>query len=55
MVSSAVSAPEPKNVVILGGGIIGVSIAYQLSKRGICPLIVERSKIAAAGDHWQFV
>jgi glycine/D-amino acid oxidase-like deaminating enzyme len=41
---------KPKNVVILGGGIIGSSIAYHLSKRGVAPLVVERSKVGAAAS-----
>lgn len=33
------------DVVVIGGGVIGCAIAYQLSKRGIDVLIVERSTI----------
>ena len=39
-----------RNVVILGGGIIGASTAYYLSKRGVACTIVERSSIAAAAS-----
>ena len=44
------SDSNPKNVVILGGGIIGSSIAYHLSKRGVAPLVIERSKLGAAAS-----
>ena len=37
-------------VVIVGGGIIGVSIAYHLAKRGISSTIIERSSIACAAS-----
>eukprot|EP00291_Cryptomonas_curvata_P004534 CAMPEP_0172187784 /NCGR_PEP_ID=MMETSP1050-20130122/21541_1 /TAXON_ID=233186 /ORGANISM="Cryptomonas curvata, Strain CCAP979/52" /LENGTH=136 /DNA_ID=CAMNT_0012862167 /DNA_START=179 /DNA_END=586 /DNA_ORIENTATION=- len=47
---SSESGTHPKNVVILGGGIIGASIAYHLSKRGVQPLVVERSKVGAAAS-----
>src|SRR5262245_19535498 len=37
-------------VVICGGGVIGTSIAYFLSRRGIRPIVVERSGIACAAS-----
>eukprot|EP01026_Neomeris_dumetosa_P045414 TRINITY_DN3845_c0_g2_i1.p1 TRINITY_DN3845_c0_g2~~TRINITY_DN3845_c0_g2_i1.p1 ORF type:complete len:452 (+),score=53.82 TRINITY_DN3845_c0_g2_i1:44-1399(+) len=39
-----------KKVVICGGGIIGCSIAYYLSKRGVTSTIIERSEIACAAS-----
>jgi hypothetical protein len=44
------AAAPTERVVICGGGIIGASIAYQLSLRGYKPVIVERSEIAAAAS-----
>lgn len=41
---------DARKVVILGGGIIGCSIAYFLSKRGVASTIVERTEIAAAAS-----
>lgn len=36
--------------MICGAGIVGSSIAYHLTKRGLKPLMVERSKVAAAAS-----
>jgi glycine oxidase len=38
---------QSTDVVIIGGGVIGCSIAYQLSKAGIQVSIIEREEIAA--------
>jgi len=40
----------PPRVVVVGGGIIGCSTAFYLSKRGCAPTIVERREIAAAAS-----
>src|SRR5271169_1875596 len=37
-------------VLILGGGAIGVSIAYQLAARGADVIVIERSAIACAAS-----
>jgi glycine/D-amino acid oxidase-like deaminating enzyme len=37
-------------VVICGGGVIGASIAYFLSRRGLKPIVVERTGIACAAS-----
>ena len=37
-------------VVICGGGVIGASIAYFLSRRGLKPIVVERTVIACAAS-----
>jgi glycine/D-amino acid oxidase-like deaminating enzyme len=37
-------------VVICGGGVIGASIAYFLSRRGLAPILVERTGIACAAS-----
>jgi len=49
MSESPASGVEPK-VVICGGGIIGASIAYHLTLKGEKPVVIERSKIAAAAS-----
>ncbi len=41
------SMNQTKDVVIIGAGVIGCSIAYQLSKAGVQVTIVERDEIAA--------
>ena len=37
-------------VVILGGGVIGASIAYHLAARGAHPVVIERSAVACAAS-----
>ncbi|RAK19445.1 glycine oxidase [Anoxybacillus vitaminiphilus] len=34
------------DVVIVGGGVIGCSIAFQLAKRGLCVIVLEKERIA---------
>ncbi|MCR8644978.1 glycine oxidase ThiO [Paenibacillus sp. N1-5-1-14] len=38
------------DVVIIGGGVIGCSIAYQLAKRGIQAIILEKDRIASGAS-----
>lgn len=38
-----------RSVIIIGGGIIGCSVAYQLSLRGYKPIIVDREPNVASG------
>ena len=45
------SLPEQAPVVIIGGGICGVSTLYHLAKRGVDAVLVERKKIAS-GTTW---
>ncbi len=40
--------PQRADVVIIGGGIIGASIAYYLAKGGVEALLIERSSISSA-------
>jgi glycine/D-amino acid oxidase-like deaminating enzyme len=49
--------PKRKDVVIVGAGVIGCSIAYHLGKRGISCHIVERESIGtrASGKAWAVV
>src|SRR5204862_4851645 len=37
-------------IVICGGGVIGASIAYFLSRRGVKPIVVERAGLACAAS-----
>ena len=37
-------------VVICGAGVIGAAIAYYLTRRGVAPLVVDRTGIAAAAS-----
>ena len=41
--------PPTADVVIIGGGVIGCSIAYWLAKAGIKPLVLERDRLGCAG------
>ncbi|GLT11454.1 sarcosine dehydrogenase [Sulfitobacter porphyrae] len=43
--------PENAPVVIIGGGIIGVSTLYHLAKRGVRAVLIERRKLAS-GTTW---
>lgn len=43
--------PESAPVVIIGGGIIGVSTLYHLAKRGVAAVLVERRRLAS-GTTW---
>lgn len=37
-------------MVVCGGGIVGASIAYHLTLRGVKPVVVERSAVASAAS-----
>ena len=37
-------------VLICGGGVIGASIAYFLSRKGVEPVVIERTGIACAAS-----
>ncbi len=41
------SMNQTTDVAIIGGGVIGCSIAYQLSKAGVQVSVIERKEIAA--------
>jgi 4-methylaminobutanoate oxidase (formaldehyde-forming) len=43
--------PERTDVVIIGGGIVGCSVAYHLAKRGVAPLLLERRQLTC-GTTW---
>ena len=50
MVSKAL--PERAKVVIIGGGIIGCSIAYHLTKRGVSDVLLLERKQLTCGTTW---
>jgi glycine/D-amino acid oxidase-like deaminating enzyme len=37
-------------VLICGGGVIGASVAYFLSRRGAAPVVIERTQVAGAAS-----
>jgi sarcosine oxidase subunit beta len=46
----AVSPPKTADVVIIGAGVIGASIAFHLARQGIKPLVVEKNEPAAGSS-----
>ncbi|SFI83581.1 Glycine/D-amino acid oxidase [Bosea sp. OK403] len=49
--------PSQVDAVVIGGGIVGASCAYELSRRGLSVALIERDKIASqqSGRNWGFV
>jgi glycine/D-amino acid oxidase-like deaminating enzyme len=49
--------PAETDVVIVGGGIVGVSSAYELSKRGLRVTLLEKGTVAGeqSGRNWGFI
>ena len=41
---------KSQQIIILGGGIHGASLAYYLTKCGIKPMIIERTSVASAAS-----
>lgn len=41
---------SPRNIVICGAGVVGASVAYSLTRRGVRPTVVERARPAAAAS-----
>jgi sarcosine oxidase subunit beta len=48
--NNASSIPPTADVVLIGAGVIGASIAFHLSRRGIKPLVVEKNEPAAGSS-----
>jgi glycine/D-amino acid oxidase-like deaminating enzyme len=46
-IETSARPPARADVVIIGGGIIGVFTAYFLARRGLCVTVVEKGRIAA--------
>ena len=49
---STTSIPDRAQVVIIGGGIIGCSIAYHLTKRGISDVVIVEQGQLTSGTTW---
>ena len=49
--------PKKNDIVIIGAGVIGCSIAYHLAKKGITSTIIERESIGAraSGKAWAVI
>eukprot|EP00975_Prorocentrum_lima_P012391 2626907-Prorocentrum_lima.AAC.1 len=50
--STAVELPGHAEVVVVGGGIIGTSVAYHLAKRGCESVLLLESHRLTAGTTW---
>ncbi len=44
--------PTAAEVVIVGGGVIGCSIAYHLTKRGVSDVVLLERKQLTSGTTW---
>jgi sarcosine oxidase subunit beta len=42
--------PKSAGVVIVGGGVVGASTAFQLTRRGVTPLLLERRQLGAGAS-----
>ena len=47
-------AIAPADVVIIGGGIVGCATAYELGRRGLRPVIIERDSIGSHASGFAF-
>jgi glycine/D-amino acid oxidase-like deaminating enzyme len=46
-IQTASALPEASDVVVIGGGIVGVSTAYYLARRGVSVTLLEKGRIGA--------
>ena len=44
--------PSSAKVVIVGGGIVGCSVAYHLAKRGVTDVVLIERKQLTSGTTW---
>ncbi|NDD86778.1 MAG: FAD-binding oxidoreductase, partial [Actinobacteria bacterium] len=44
--------PSSARVVIVGGGIVGCSVAYHLAKRGVTDVVLLERKQLTSGTTW---
>jgi len=51
-VTAQARCPIARAVVVVGGGVIGVSIAYHLAKLGIRDVVLLERKQLTAGTTW---
>lgn len=48
---ASTSPPARADVVVIGAGVVGASVAYHLARRGVETLLIERAAISA-GTTW---
>ena len=41
------AVPKSAEIVIIGAGVIGLSIAFELARRGRAPVVLERDRVGA--------
>ncbi|MDU6390689.1 MAG: FAD-dependent oxidoreductase, partial [Pantoea sp.] len=56
-VTDSPTFPEQVDVVVIGGGIIGTSVAYELAKQGVAVALFEKGVIGGeqSGRNWGWV
>lgn len=50
--ATQITLPTEAEVVIVGGGIVGCSLAYHLSKRGVSDLVLLERRQLTCGTTW---
>ncbi len=48
--AAPVPLPAAADVVVVGGGVVGVATAYWLARRGLCPLLLEADTVASGAS-----
>ncbi|TIU17419.1 MAG: FAD-binding oxidoreductase, partial [Mesorhizobium sp.] len=46
-IDSSPSLPREADVVVIGGGVVGVFTAYYLARRGVSVALLEKGRVAA--------